>query len=160
MKVNLVYGPESQVQTGFLNLSPMVEEENDIVKMCDIRNLDQYVCDAEVMELVAHGVIDYIPLPEVTNVIDHWIKKLRIGGKITVSGVDAYSVAKSFTEYRIDIDTFNQLLLGQQGYPHEHKSNVLTMASLTKYLEQVHGLQIINKRYDNYMYIVNAERTE
>lgn len=160
MKVNLVYGPESQVQTGFLNLSPMVEEENDIVKMCDIRNLDQYVCDAEVMELVAHGVVDYIPLPEVTSVIDHWVSKLRIGGRLTISGIDAYIVAKSFIEYRIDIDTFNQLILGRQDLPHEHRFSVLTMNSLVHYLKDYHRLKVINKRYDGYMCIINAERIE
>lgn len=159
-KVNLVYGPESEVRTGFLNINPMAMEDTDDVKMCDVKNLDPFICDAEVTEMVAIGVVDYMPLPEITTILDHWIKKLRIGGKITLSGVDAYSVAKSFTEYRINIDTFNQLMLGTQTTPNEHKANVLTMASLVTYLEGYHGLKILQKRYDEYYYVVTAERTQ
>jgi hypothetical protein len=158
MRVNLIYGPSSEPKTGYLNIHPFAEQEDETTKMCDVRNLDLHVCDAEVTDLVAVDVVDYIPLPEITDVIDHWVSKLRIGGKMTIGAVDAYSVAKAFAEYQIDLDAFNQLILGAQTSPGDHKSNVLTMASLVNYLELKHNLTIIHKRYDGFAYLVTAER--
>ncbi len=160
MRVNIQYGSQHEAMTGYLNLNPFATEETEHVKMCDPRNLNQFICDAEAVEILALDVVDYIPLPQITDTIDHWVSKLRIGGKITIGAIDAYSVASAFAEYQIDLDMFNQLILGPQTEPNQHKSNVLTMASLIHYLETKHELKITQKRYDNFAYLVTAERIE
>lgn len=158
MKVNLLYGVIGKVQTGYLNIYPFAEEETEHVQMGDIQNLDQFVCDAEATEIIAIDVLDYVELPKITNVLDHWSSKLRKGGKLILGCTDGYIAAKAFADYKISVEEFNIIIHGSQEMPHLIKRVSLTMAGLTKYLETVHNLKVIKKRYDGYGLIIEAER--
>lgn len=136
MRINL--GDEQK--TGYENLS-------------DVRNLE--LCDAEATEILALDVIDHISVAEVNVTLDHWVSKLRMGGKLIVGGVDAFSVAKAFSVYQISIDEYNELVHGGD----KPRLVSLTMGGLTSYFEQKHGLKIIKKRYDGFSYLIEVERT-
>lgn len=131
------------------------EQKTGYENLGDVRNLDSTVCDAEAIEILALDIIDYIPINETNKVLDHWVSKLRMGGKMIVGGVDAFSVAKAFSSYQISIDEYNELVHGVD----KPRLVSLTMGGLTSYFEQKHGLKIIKKRYDGFSYLIEVERT-
>lgn len=141
MKINLIMG-DGPSKTGYKNVR-------------NVQNLDMAACDAEVTEILAIDVIDYIPINETNKTLDHWVSKLRMGGKLIVGGVDAFSVAKAFSVYQISIDEYNELVHGGD----KPRLVSLTMGGLISYFEQKHGLKIIKKRYDGFSYLIEVERT-
>jgi hypothetical protein len=158
MKIQLIYVPEEQLGT-HLNICPTItkNDETDILKCGEVTNLDGFVNDAQAMEIVVNNVLDYISLSDVMNTLDHWIKKLRHGGHLILSGIDAYLIAKAFTEYKISIEEFNILLHGPQNHPLTTKRVNLTVHGLANYLTEK-GLYIIRKRIDVYDYVIEAAR--
>jgi hypothetical protein len=133
-------------------------EETDDVKIGDIKNLDPFVNDAEATEIIATDVIDYLPLNDMNTIIDHWVSKLRRGGKIVIGGIDLFQVCKAFTQYDINVETANKLLHGLQDQPHLLKRLTLTLTGLRNYLRDKHGLKILKTRYAGYSMIVEAQR--
>lgn len=140
MKINLTMGNDPP-KTGYENLT-------------DVRNLDSTVCDAEATEILALDVIDYIPIDKTNKTLDHWISKLRMGGKLIVGGVDAFSVAKAFSSYQIGINEYNELIHGVNRL----RLVSLTMGGLVDYFKTKHELKIIKKRYYEFSYFIEVER--
>jgi hypothetical protein len=157
MKVNLIYG-QGDTLNGYLNLHPFAMQDTENTKIADVKNIDRYVCDAEATEIIATDVVDYLVLYEVPEVISHWIKKLRHGGKLIIGGVDVAHVSRDFSKGDIDLETTNKLLHGIQTQPHMVKRVNLTINGICQFLQGDHGLKIIKKRHDGYNYIVEAAR--
>lgn len=156
MRINLIYG-EGEPKTGYLNLSPFCKQEDEYNKKCELDNL-HYLCDGEATEILAIDVVDYLSLTEVNSYIDHWVSKLRIGGKLIISGVDGFSVAKAFSSYQISIDEYNGLIHGSQTSPHLVRRTSLTLTGLEQYLVETHSLTLVHKRYDGFAFMIEVER--
>ena len=142
MKLNLLWS--GHALNGYVNVDPFgFGDENKVV--ADLKNLDDVVDDSEAMEIIAEDIIDFLPLGDVEDAINHWIKKLRHGGRIIVGGVDMFEACKAFSTYTIDLAMANYLLHGAQEQPWEERHANFTLLGLAQFLED-RGLKIITKR--------------
>lgn len=157
MKVNLIYG-EGDVLTGYLNLHPFAMQDTDEVKIADVKNIDRFVCDAEANEIIATDVIDYLVSHEVPKIIQHWVRKLRHGGKIVIGGIDMNEVTRGFVNGDLDLETTNKLLHGQQTQPHLVRRVNLSLIGIANFLNEDCGLKVMKKRMAGYSYLVEATR--
>lgn len=155
-KINLLYGSGDVLHT-HLNLDPFTAEETDSLTRADVKNLNDFVDDAEAQEIIALDVIDYIPLMDINKVIEHWVTKLRHGGSLIIGGVDLFEVSKAFAQYRLDITQANQLIHGEQSKPYLVKRVNFSTIGLVDYLTSL-GLKIQKKRVNNFYMIVEAIR--
>ena len=80
MKIRITVGAEEKLN-GYINVDP-VSRFDDLES--DVRNLDSIAEDAECSEVLAEEVIDFIRREEVYPILDHWISKLRHGGKMSI----------------------------------------------------------------------------
>jgi hypothetical protein len=156
MRVNLIYG-KSDVLTGFLNIHPFAREETEHLKIADVKNLNRWAEDAEITELIANDVIDYFPMQDAPKIIAGWVRKLRIGGKIVISGIDLPLVAKSLSQRQIDTKTAVMLLHGSQEEPHLVRRFQVSLPEICNLLEQM-GLKIMKKRHMGFAYVVEGVR--
>ena len=157
-KVNLIYGKGDVLHT-HININPFAEQaDGETIIRDDVMNIDRHVDDSELTELVAYDVLDYIPITNVENVINNWVKKIRYGGKIILGGTDLLEVSKSLSQYRIDITEANLLLHGDQSKPYLIKRVNFTATGLSDYLKYQYDFKIIKKRVNNYQMLVEAER--
>ena len=126
MKVNLLYG-EGDVLDTHLNINQFAKNpDGEKIIRDDISNIDKYVDDSELEELVAIDVIDYMSIKEAPQVIENWVRKIRIGGKIILGGSDLLEICKSFSEHKIDISEANSLIHGTQEKPYLPKKFTFT----------------------------------
>jgi hypothetical protein len=123
----------------------------------EIRNLDEYVDNAECFEIIADDVIDYLPRQEISVVIDNWVSKLRHQGTIVIGGTDAYEVCKMFSQNAIDLQELNNLFHGQQTQEWDVRLNQLTLQTVSEELEK-RGLKTLKKRINGFKFSVEAER--
>ncbi|HCI69507.1 MAG TPA: hypothetical protein DHV30_02445 [Balneola sp.] len=159
-KVNLIYGTGDVLHT-HININPFAENpDNKKIIRDDIINIDKHVDDAELSELVAYDVLDYIPLTKAEDAIHNWVKKIRMGGKIVLGGTDLIEVCKSLADYRIDLGEANVLIHGEQSKPYLIKRVGFTCLGLCDYLQNKYAFKIIKKRVNNYKMVVEAERCQ
>lgn len=154
MKVNLFV--EGQPLNGFLNLTPRMDKNNNSsdLKYADIENIDEHVDDAEVDEFVAADTLDFVSLQNVHNVLEHWIKKVRMGGTIVIGGVDIYEVARNLSCHNIDVNQANMLLHGS-----DIPRNVqFTSLGLREYLENRFGFKVLKVKSEGFNYVITARR--
>jgi hypothetical protein len=156
MKINLLYGSDN-VLSGFLNIDPFAKDEDIKKNKGRVDNLDEICEDAECLSIIAEDIIDYFSSKEVDNIISHWIKKLRHGGKIVIGGIDLIEVSRSFNNKYIDLINTNLLLFGDQSESWKYRKSCLTSSELVKGLQGL-GLNILKNRINNYKYTIEAER--
>ena len=157
-KVNLIYGQGDVLHT-HININPFSEDaDGENIIRANIMNLDEHVDDAELSELIAADVIDYIPLNEVNDVLSNWAKKIRVGGKIVLGGTDLVEVCKAMSQYRISITDANELIHGTQLKPYLIKRATFTAIGISDYLEGNFNFTTTKKSVNNYKMIVEAKR--
>ena len=88
MKIRITVG-EKQKLNGYTNIDPITKFDDIAI---DIRNLDELVSDAECTEIISEGVIDFLNRGDFVIAINNWVKKMRHGGKIIVTSIDALEV--------------------------------------------------------------------
>ena len=150
MKLHLHQNPEDTMN-GYTNICLGEAESRD-------KELDDVADDAEVTELVANDVLEFVPLPQLTGFLDHMTKKLRHGGTLVITGVDAYTVAKDYVSYRLSIEAFNILLHGNQRDATNTKVATLTMHGMVNFLREEFGLTVIRQHLEEYNYVIEAKR--
>tara|TARA_Y100000593_G_scaffold83590_1_gene157700 strand:- start:14031 stop:14495 length:465 start_codon:yes stop_codon:yes gene_type:complete len=153
MKIRITVGDDQKL-SGYTNIDPITKFDDLSV---DIRDLDEVVSDAECMEILSDDVIDYLEKEESMRVISHWAKKLRHGGKIIVTSIDAHEVARSFYRKEIDVQTFNKAIHGSFTQPWDVRLSQTTLEELSSFLES-NGLQVTKKRINGIKLVVEAER--
>jgi predicted SAM-dependent methyltransferase len=153
MKIRITVG-ETEKLNGYVNIDPITKFDGIA---SDIRNLDDIVSDSECMEILSDDVIDFLEKKESMKVLSHWIKKIRHGGKIIVTSVDAYEVAKSFYRKTFDIDIFNKAIHGSFSEPWDVRLSHTTMEELSDFF-QSQGLIVTKKRINGIKLTVEAER--
>ena len=155
MKINLVYG-EGMFSAGFLNISPFPQRDENFI-LADLSNLDMFVDDAEAEVIIANDVINFLPKPTVLSTIDHWLRKLRHGGRIVIGGTDLYELARDICKQSVDLKTVNNTLYGNEIMPWDTRRNSFYTESIVDYLQEK-GLEILKQRVDKYNMIVEAIR--
>ncbi len=146
MKLHLHQDPEDTLN-GYTNIC--IKEVDNINKA-----LDDLVDDAEVTELVAHNILEFITLPDLTGFLEHMIQKIRHGGTLIITGVDAFMVAKDYVSYKISIEDFNVLIHGIS----DIKSATLNMHGMVNFLHNEFGLSIVRQNLEEYNYVIEAQR--
>jgi len=121
--------------------------------------LDAAADDAEVTELVANNILEFVQLHQLLDLLKLIVRKLRHKGKLIVTGVDAYSVAKDYVNYKLSIEDLNILLHGRQrDNAQDVKMATLTMHGLVNFLRNDMGLKITRQAIEEYEYVIEAER--
>lgn len=157
MKLNLIYAQAGDVKNGYVNLNHHKYRNEESQQ--DLYNLDNLADDGEVEEILAYDVIDYLEAGKVEGAIDHWVRKLRVGGKIVVSGTDIIEVAKGVASYKLTVADANKLLYNaDRDNPKTYKKVAFTCLALKEYLGKKHGLKINTARINGYQMVVSAEK--
>ena len=157
-KLNLLYGGGDHM-SGYLNIDPLADPENDKIIVADWKNLDELVDDAEATEILAlNSLIEFVPRPEINNVVDHWISKLRHGGKLVCAFIDTYEVCREFVNFNIGMGEVNEVFHGSQDRKELVKHCSFTTHGFAEYLSVKHDMKIIKRRLNGFDAIVEAER--
>lgn len=156
MLVNLIYGNKSHKVIGenVLNICPFDLGDEDIV-ICKVDKLNDYIFDFEAEEIRAVEVIDYLTLSNARLALEHWMNKLRSGGKLVLVFTDSLQAAKSYVNRQIDVDKFNILVHGTQEKPFLTKRCCLTIIAVCEVLRNL-GMKITKKKLDGTTAIIEA----
>ena len=155
MKLNLLWGTGHPL-SGYVNIDPHSYNKEGIVNG-DVTKLDEFVEDSEATEILAMDIIDFIPYSIITATVSHWVKKIRLGGKIVIGGIEIYEISKIFAQQGIGIEEFLIAAYGHQSNPWEFKASHMTLQDLESLLTQ-HGLKILKKRINGFKMSVEAQR--
>ena len=151
MKVNLIL--DGHPLSGYVNIDPHgFGEESKVVG--GVENLDEFVEDSEATEILALDIIDFLPPDLVLPTIQHWITKLRHGGKIVIGGKDLWQISKALYYKIINTKQANEAIHGNEK---KLRHNQLTMEELTSILEK-QDLKILKKRINSLDMSVEAQR--
>jgi len=156
MKLHISVG-KGFTKPGYLNIDPITGQGNELSVKADIRKLDEFVSDSECTEIIAENVLDYLEAGEADQALQHWVKKLRHGGKIIIGGTDAHQISKMFYYKEIDIEKFNLLTHGQFSAPWDVFMSHTTIEDLLQKLES-YGIKILKKRIDGFNLVIEGER--
>lgn len=153
MKINLIMDVED-ILPSYLNVSPYIKEEGKYTKCCDIKNLDDFLDDGEAEEIVAYRVLRHLKFSEVPQIISHWAKKLKRGGKLVIEEVDIQNVCREFAYRRMDLEELNEILFGSK--PHLTNKSVVRMPDICKLVGEL-GMKVETKRLQgNYLVVVGV----
>ena len=119
--------------------------------------LDDVVSDAECTEITADEILDYIPHGQHLAVIQHWVSKLRHGGRIKVGGTDLYEVAKVVMNQLVTNQEANLLLHGNHQHAWDIKHGQMTLNQVVSILRDL-GLHIEKQRLNGTKMLVEANR--
>lgn len=98
MKIDIVQDPNSAIQ----NYKPITISNG---------NIDFFeVSDSECTEVRANGVIDQFPAKNLESNFLNLLKKVRIGGKLFVSGIDCNILSRQLMSGQIDEKTFSNVV--------------------------------------------------
>lgn len=115
--------------------------------------LNDHVDDNELDELRAVGILSLFSDKKSEKIVQHWISKLKHGGKLILGDIETIEVARAFADYRITIDDVNTMLHGENN----QVVSSFTINQVANFLES-QGLKIIKKRVADYCFVVEAER--
>lgn len=150
VKLNIIWDTDNGVifGEGFINGGPFINTETDTIKRLNPQNLDSICDNGECEEIIAHDVIQYLPVNKVVETITHWVGKLAHKGIIRISADDCYEICRNFTRYNITLLECNTALYGRYSEkPYLQKRAQFTLKGLTELLVQL-GLKITKKRLD------------
>lgn len=137
------------------------KEENpgDYVIVSPQDNLNDICEDSECVELIADDILGYFPGKQVNSVLHLWIKKIRIGGHLVITGIDLVEVMRGIQGRSINLTEANILLYGNQETAYEFRASCLTGLELAKIIKNI-GFKIVKNSIENFRYIVKVERTK
>lgn len=142
MKLNLECG--NDVRNGYMNINSEAIHgvEEDLI-VADFRNLDTFVEDESVEEIISNDAVTKLHPAETLRVIEHWSNKLKKGGILEMTYADARSVAREAHIYNISLEEMHSYLLG----PSNEKKGLIDVDTCKK-LVQSFGLVIDQISYN------------
>tara|TARA_R110000751_G_scaffold43077_3_gene99638 strand:+ start:479 stop:940 length:462 start_codon:yes stop_codon:yes gene_type:complete len=152
MKLNIIR-ENGQKVSGFRNIASHHTEDSTI-DVCDFKNLNPIVDDAEAQYILARDIINYINHEELFSTISHWISKLSHGGVICIGSSDIKEICRMIYTGEIPDSDIGSILYGVEG---ETKKSSVQVNSLVDFL-QSSGLKILKIRLENYNLTVEAQR--
>lgn len=157
MKLNLLLDNPADARPGWVNVDPFAPDGDPLRVRCDPTDLEPVADAGEADELLALGVIDYLPLPRADAVLGHWLSRLARGGTIAISAVDLLEVTKSLHNRLISVAEANVLLYGEQQKQWQFRQSSYTAGVLAAELT-ARGLRVLKKRVSDFRAIVVAQR--
>lgn len=155
MKIHLTTNSE-KILDNYLNLLPIVKQETDNVKQCDPLNLDKYVDNGECEEILIQDILACFPHNMIYYVLDKWLSKLSIGGKIIVVENDIDIIVNQYNNGMINSEEINKLLFGDKSIGIA-KTSCFSMFTVKDFFENK-GLKIMKVKIDGTEVIVEAQR--
>lgn len=155
MKINLLINNATGILNGYENVDLFADKDDGRI-LSDYSNL-HFCSPNEALEIRADNIIQFFEISKVEKMVDHWVSRLRHGGKLTVLSVDSYSIALAFSRFEITPQDFNKLTFGQQKTPWDCHKSSSTIHSLATLLASK-GLEIVSKKMSGYNYCLIAER--
>lgn len=151
MKLNLLINNAPNIRSGFVNLDPYANGEDDRI-VGDFKNLGEHCEQAECQELVALDILDKFDVTEVESVLDHWLSRLAKGGVATLNFPDLQFVTYKYSMGEMSIEDANVLL---HGPPTRLCSLALSQVSQTV---RSKGFSIVQQRYDGAYALIKIRR--
>jgi len=108
--------------------------------------------DAECTEIIAEEIIDYIPIDKTLDIIQLFVSKLRLGGKIVLGGTDIIELSKDILRQNKTMVEVNHELFGDG-----KKQGCLALNDVATILSHL-GLKVTKQRLDGAKFIVEAIR--
>lgn len=148
--------------SGYTNVDPcpIIEDGKEgqfEVYAGDFKDLDLIAETASCVEILAENVVDYVNVDRVIDVINHWVSKLRHGGRIIIKGVNLESLVKKFLNGELTTLDFNKILFGESNHPWQHKSGCINLEDVDETLRKA-GLRVVHKKLDDVEYVIIGQR--
>lgn len=156
MNINLLIDNPNGALRNYINIDPFANEKDGRNKG-DISNLNWIADNGEVNHLIADSVLEYFGFPKLSDILVNWIRKLAIGGRITIRGTDFEEVCRALTLELITIQEASILIYGEQSNEWNTKKSGMSIIEISEYLKNA-GLTITKQLFENHQYVVEAIR--
>jgi len=138
MKIDIVGKPEEAI-SGY---KPVVINEDGFVDLFD-------VTDSECLEIRANGVVDKFKASQLENNLVALLKKVRLGGKLVLSGLDCNILSRQVISGQLDEKSFGVIV--------ENSNSISSLKTVAK-IVQSQGLKIQSQKLSGYTYQIVATR--
>jgi hypothetical protein len=138
MKIDIVGKPEEAI-SGY---KPVVINEDGFVDLFG-------VSDSECLEIRANGVVDKFKASQLENNLVALLKKVRLGGKLVLSGLDCNILSRQVISGQLDEKSFGVIV--------ENSNSISSLKTVAK-IVQSQGLKIQSQKLSGYTYQIVATR--
>lgn len=156
MKVNLLINGTNDIRSGYVNVDPFANGQDERVK-AEFSNLNDVIDDAECEEFVANDILDYYPASQLGTVLDHWTKKIKRGGTIAISFLDIRELSRDILTDRISIENINILIHGTQKSDWDYLKSTTSIKQIQSYFN-ARQFKVVKQRIENYKWMIIAQR--
>lgn len=138
MKIDIV-GNANDAISGY---NPVVINEDGALDMFNIS-------DSECTEIRANGVVNKFKASQLEQSLVSLLKKIRLGGRITISGLDCNILSRSLMSGDIDEFSFSAIV--------ENSNSIPSLKTISHIIHN-QGLKIKTQRISGYSYELVAVR--
>lgn len=138
MKIDIVGNPDEAI-SGY---KPVVVNADGFVDLFDIS-------DSECLEIRANGVVDKFKASQFENSLVSLLKKVRLGGKVSLSGLDCNVLSRQVISGQLDERSFSAIV--------ENSNSISSLKTVAQIL-QSQGLKIQTQNLSGYTYQIVAVR--
>lgn len=157
MLLNLIIGDQNKRVSNYINIDPLAQNETDTYRKGDISNLDWIAADGEVEHLIARNILSYFPTAALGQIIQNWLKKVKIGGTITIEDLDFESVCHALAENRINPNEAQELLWGKQSKQWDIRKTGISIFGVIDLVKKL-GFKISKNRFEGHNFVIVAQR--
>jgi hypothetical protein len=146
------------INTKAINGYKTVDPAGGIDKIAlDHRCLDGVAETNECTEILAPTILNHIHASELERTLDHYISKLRHGGKLIIGGTDIRDIAKKIIKDELTYGQANILLYGMAPFNWVNQCGSYCMYDIVELL-RTRGLKVVSQKCDDINFIVEAHR--
>jgi hypothetical protein len=138
MKIDVVGNPSDAI-SGY---KAVVINDDGFVDMFDIS-------DSECTEIRANGIVDKFKASQFETSLVSLLKKVRLGGKVTLSGLDCNILSRQLISGKLDEVSFSSIV--------EQCNSISSLKTVSKII-QTQGLKIQTQKLSGYTYQIVATR--
>jgi hypothetical protein len=138
MKIDIVGNPDEAI-SGY---KPVVVSADGFVDLFDIS-------DSECVEIRANGVVDKFKASQFETSLVSLLKKVRLGGKVSLSGLDCNVLSRQVISGQLDERSFGAIV--------ENSNSISSLKTVAQIL-QSQGLKIQTQNLSGYTYQIVATR--
>lgn len=126
MKINILWNQPNDFLNGYLNVDVCNKEGPSLNEVAD---------NGEVEEIIAHDIITRYPLEYSSPFIQHWVDKLKYGGKLTLGFKDLFEITKNWVYGRLTEQEVNNLVFGGYSNAYDFRRSSYTMTQMDDLLK-------------------------
>lgn len=138
MKIDVVGNPSDAI-SGY---KAVVINDDGFMDMFDIS-------DSECTEIRANGIVDKFKASQFETSLVSLLKKVRLGGRVTLSGLDCNILSRQLISGKLDEVSFSSIV--------EQCNSISSLKTVSKII-QTQGLKIQTQKLSGYTYQIVATR--